>query len=107
MEYIEIIIVAAIALENFIIIILLAVQNGLLKKSVKQGMTVASSKGNTASVSMPQVSSAQISSAQVNQVQRTGMTNTTYGIMICRKCYNPVSLKTKKCAYCGQGLIIK
>ena len=102
MEYIGIIAAAVIAVENFIIIILLAVQNGLLKKNMKKGNIVIGTKPSTNSIT-----TSQVSSAQVTQGPRTGMTNTTYGIMICRKCYNPVSLKTKKCAYCGQGLTIK
>ena len=101
MEYIGIAITAVIAIENLIIIILLAKQNGLLKTRARYGVG-----GNAATVNniSNSTNNARVSKDTQNITARTNM---TYGTMICRKCYNPVSLTTKKCAYCGQVLNVK
>lgn len=33
--------------------------------------------------------------------------NFSRGIMMCRKCYNPVTLPNKKCTCCGQTIILR
>lgn len=93
--------VGVLMVEQLLVIILLVIQNSKMKSGNTNSNVVNTNyTREPARAAAPQVTAqAQVASNNMNGFSR--------GTMICRKCYNPVKLPTKKCTCCGQTMILR